>query len=277
MVSGRIIADGDPRTVMTMPPSAFRWYEAARRLGLDIDILRPGDSLNGYALVLAPSLPIVSEATEAAFAAADGVAVFGPRSGSKTRQVPPRRPAAGAAALAHPDAGDRSRLDASWRSKIRERRDQRSIGALARTYETDARVLARFADGWPVLVAEVAGITSACGPIRSLVFADELRRQEGRTFNRRAAGKRGLRRRGALIFAFNYGVEPWPAPFAAAPILGGPRRPAQLFRVADPGLSQSLGRTRGNETGLRYLPGHHQLGRKPSRREPIFLTGEVRR
>jgi len=29
-----------------------------------------------------------------------------------------------------------------------------------------------------------------------------------------------LRRRGDLVFAFNYGVEPWPSPFTAAPILG---------------------------------------------------------
>jgi len=29
-----------------------------------------------------------------------------------------------------------------------------------------------------------------------------------------------LRRRGDLIFAFNYGVEPWPSPFTAAPIVG---------------------------------------------------------
>ena len=29
-----------------------------------------------------------------------------------------------------------------------------------------------------------------------------------------------LRRRGDLLFAFNYGVEPWTAPFADKPILG---------------------------------------------------------
>jgi len=30
-----------------------------------------------------------------------------------------------------------------------------------------------------------------------------------------------LRRRGQFQFAFNYGAEPWPAPFAGAPLIGG--------------------------------------------------------
>lgn len=32
-----------------------------------------------------------------------------------------------------------------------------------------------------------------------------------------------LRRRGDLVLAFNYGTEPWPAPFAETPILGRSR------------------------------------------------------
>ncbi|MDE2446440.1 MAG: beta-galactosidase, partial [Alphaproteobacteria bacterium] len=72
----------------------FRWYEAVRRLGFDVDIVRPGQALAGYGLVLVPSLPVVSDAAEAAFKAADGVVLFGPRTGSKTRNyaIPPNLP-----------------------------------------------------------------------------------------------------------------------------------------------------------------------------------------
>ena len=62
-----------------------RWYEAVRRLGLDVDILAAGAELAGYALVLVPTLPHVGEAAAAAFARAEGCVLFGPRSGSKTR------------------------------------------------------------------------------------------------------------------------------------------------------------------------------------------------
>ena len=201
---------------------ALRWYEAARRLGLDIDILRPGDSLNGYALVLAPSLPIVSEATEAAFAAADGVAVFGPRSGSKTRQfsIPDGLPPGPLRSL----IPMRVIEVASTRPGVRKSVSGEISGGSERWLEhieTDARVLARFADGWPALVAEgrshYLGLWPDPAALSSLMSC--VARKAGLSTVALPEGVR-LRRRGDLVFAFNYGVEPWPAPFAAAPILG---------------------------------------------------------
>ena len=47
----------------------FRWYEAVRRLGLDVDFLQPGAALTGYKLVLVPTMPYVSDEAERAFAA----------------------------------------------------------------------------------------------------------------------------------------------------------------------------------------------------------------
>ena len=72
----------------------FRWYEAVRQLGLDVDFVRPGADLTGYKLVLVPTMPYVSDAAERAFAAADGVVLYGPRTGSKTRHhaIPPNLP-----------------------------------------------------------------------------------------------------------------------------------------------------------------------------------------
>ena len=70
------------------------FYTACRRLGQDLDIVRPGADLSGYQLVIMPSLPIISRSAEAALTAFDGSMIVGPRSGSKTRdmQIPNELP-----------------------------------------------------------------------------------------------------------------------------------------------------------------------------------------
>jgi beta-galactosidase len=64
---------------------AFQWYSGLRALGLDIDILSPDADLSAYALVVAPSLPILTEERVARLAASGARVLLGPRSGSKTR------------------------------------------------------------------------------------------------------------------------------------------------------------------------------------------------
>ena len=200
----------------------FRWYEAVRRLGLDVDIVRPGDRLEDYPLVLAPSLPIVSDAAEAAFAAADGVVVFGPRSGSKTRQfsIPDDLPPGALRAL----IPMRVIEVASMRPGIQLLVSGEVAGAAERWrehIETEAGVAARFADGGPALVAEgrrhylgfwpnAAALSSLMGWVANKAGLSTIALPEGVR----------LRRRGDLIFAFNYGLDAWSAPFASAPILG---------------------------------------------------------
>jgi beta-galactosidase len=68
---------------------SFEFYTALRSLGLDVDILPPDADLTGYSLVVAPSLPMVGETDR--LAASSAQILFGPRSGSKTRdfQIPP--------------------------------------------------------------------------------------------------------------------------------------------------------------------------------------------
>lgn len=63
---------------------AFEYYSLLRRLGLDIDIVRPEADLAGYALVVVPCLPICSDAFVASLASISAPVVFGPRAGSKT-------------------------------------------------------------------------------------------------------------------------------------------------------------------------------------------------
>ncbi len=69
----------------------FDWYQALRRLGLDVDVVRAGESLDGYALAVAPCLPIVAEAAAQAFARFGGVALFGPARARRPKSTPSRR------------------------------------------------------------------------------------------------------------------------------------------------------------------------------------------
>ena len=200
----------------------FRWYEAIRRLGLDVDVVRPGTSLEGYALVLAPSLPIVREASEAAFAAASGVLVFGPRTGSKTRDfaIPEGLPPGPLRDL----IPLRVIEVASMRPGVTRAVEGVITGVAERWWEhieTEANVLSQFVDGRPALVASGRAHYLGFWPDAATLAA----------MMRHFAHKAGLatvdlpeavrlRRRGDLLFAFNYGAEPWAAPFADQPILG---------------------------------------------------------
>ena len=66
----------------------FEIYAGLRRLGLDVDILPATADFSGYALVVAPVLPIVPDGLLEQLS--DAVVLFGPRSGSKTTdgQIP---------------------------------------------------------------------------------------------------------------------------------------------------------------------------------------------
>src|SRR5208337_3419632 len=204
------------------PELVFRWYEAIRRLGLDVDFVAPGVSLGDCRLVLAPSLPVVSEAAERAFAAATGIVAFGPRTGSKTSRfsIPQELP-----------PGPLQRL---LRSRVLEVSSMRPgvkvavTGAIAgqaerwrEVVETRAETLAAFADGAPALVASDKYHYLACWPdagaLGSLMAL--LCRKAGLSAIDLPEEAR-LRRRGDLTFAFNYGETPWPAPFAGDPLIG---------------------------------------------------------
>ncbi len=63
---------------------AFEFYTAARKLGLDVDIVEPGTALKGYSMVLVPCLPILSEKAVSALAEFEGPVLIGPRTGSKS-------------------------------------------------------------------------------------------------------------------------------------------------------------------------------------------------
>ena len=201
---------------------AFRWYEALRRLGLDVDVVAPGAALDTYRLVVVPTMLYVSDHAERAFAGASGIVLYGPRSGSRTRHhaIPGNLPPGPLANLVP--------MRVLEVSSMRPGMAQAVSGAVAgqavrwrEHIETEADVLARFVDGNPALIANGLHHYLACWPDEELLAATMtlLASKAGLAVTELPPPVR-LRRRGDLIFAFNYGDEPWTAPVAGRIVLG---------------------------------------------------------
>ena len=221
---------------------AFEMYSALRRLGLDVDIVPPDADFTGYRLVVAPSLPILDEATLADLAASGATVLFGPRTGSRTRD--------GHIPADLPPGLLQSRLPLKV-TRVESLRPGAGLGVedSSRTFEgrlwrevleTELPPLAIFADGgtawthfeswhylatWPkaalldLVIARVA--LEADLPVAAL--------EEGVR----------LRTRGDVRFAFNFAPESrrTPAPAGAHYLLGGPDLPPAglaAWRIAAP-------------------------------------------
>ncbi len=193
----------------------LRWYEAVRRLGLDVDIVSPGVSLAGYRLVLAPCLPVIEAATQDALEHSDAVLVFGPRSGSKSGDfsIPTDLPPGALRTLLPMTVTQVGSLPPGLRYPV----DGGLAGSVERWREwiecAEGDTIAAFPDGSPAILR--FGRRFYVGGWPDAALRDGIMR--------RAAGEAGLlaldlpdgirlRRRGDLTFAFNYGVRTWTAP-----------------------------------------------------------------
>ena len=72
----------------------FEFYSALRQLGLDVDIVPADAALDGYRMVVVPSLPILAPSLVDKLQQLHMPVLFGPRSGSRTRdcQIPDTLP-----------------------------------------------------------------------------------------------------------------------------------------------------------------------------------------
>lgn len=229
-----IIADDESHWLYSVQPQGrgfdlkklnLAFYTACRQLGQDVDVIRPGADLSPYALVLIPSLPIISEATEEALTAFEGQVIAGPRSGSKTRdlQIPEALPPGPLqtwlpikitqVSSLPPESG----AGMTWRNKVYP------VEVWQEDIESDLTPLGQFTGGggaiyrserwhylgfWP----DTAFLTDYI----EAVLADLDIKAE------RLPERLRLRRRGDLVFAFNTGTEPVrvPAPEGASFLLG---------------------------------------------------------
>jgi len=194
----------------------FEWYSAIRRLGFDVDIVPPGASLEGYALVLVPTLPIVSDAAVKSFEATGAQVAFGPRSGSKTAhfQIPQNLPPGPLQRLLGVKV---TRVESLAPNLVEELRWN------ARPYATrlwrehlefsGTGIQAQFGDQRPALVNTGRFHYLACVTDAPFLmdWFESLAKAAGLQPLRLPEGGR-LRRRGGLTFAFNSDPEPWKAP-----------------------------------------------------------------
>jgi beta-galactosidase len=202
----------------------FQFYSAVRQLGHDVDIVPPGASLKGYDLVLAPCLPHVSDAMAAALQAFKGVVLYGPRAGSKTRNlsIPHGLPPGELRGL----TGNRVLQVASLRPGLSDQVKGKVKGRAVkwREYvETDAQILATFENGDAALTVKNRQHYLAAWPDVQLLRTSMALVCKAAKLNTTALpeGVR-LRRRGSLHFAMNYGQKNWTIP-AGAKLLHGKR------------------------------------------------------
>jgi beta-galactosidase len=184
---------------------ALEFYAAARRCGWDVDIVPPYADLAGYAVVLVPSMPIVHDTFVQRAQASSAQIVFGPRSGSKDRNLhiaegmgpgplrallPLRVARVESLRPGHVEAG--THPVRRWLEHLES--------DLAPRAETAAGVgiwyhheRAHYLAAWPsesLLRAVLEDVGAAAG-LALLDLPDDLR----------------VRRRGDLVFAINYGPE----------------------------------------------------------------------
>lgn len=211
---------------------ALDWYSAVARLGVDVDFIGQHSDLSGYRLVLAPDLVIPDAEFVARLKASGAKVLFGPRSGSKTRDmhIPADLPPGPLAELLDfrvmrveslPDFhdepvlyGNASHPVTGWRELIGTSETvlatfegEHRTGSPAVIGNEKARYVATLARG--EFLSKLMGDTLDWAGVKSLPDLGDLR----------------LARRGRLHFAFNYGSTPATVPASdAATFLIGERK-----------------------------------------------------
>lgn len=184
----------------------FSFYTALRRLGLDVDILPANAALDGYAMVIAPSLPILSSELTERLVSLSIPVLFGPRSGSRTPdfQIPEGLPP-GNLRAAIPVTIPRVE---SLREGLVEQGDGFAVTRWFEHVESDMAPEERLTDGRGVVYASGSFRYLAAWPDEALL-ARVLRRMAGEaglvTVDLPADLR--LRRAGDVTFAFNYGPD----------------------------------------------------------------------
>jgi beta-galactosidase len=209
---------------------AFDYYEALRELGLNVDIVSGKADFSRYKLVVVPSLAVIDASLVTQIKGSSAQWVFGPRSGSKTREFAiPASLAPGALQDVLPiqvleveslrpslqpatAIGATNGIAVHWREHLR--------------VNGETRVEARFEDGWPAIVSHgrVRYVGAWLTHVLHRALLEQVAVDAGVQVQALPEGLR-LRRRGNVTFAFNFGevAVQVPAPPAATFVLGGHR------------------------------------------------------
>ncbi|CAM2147410.1 Beta-galactosidase [Pararobbsia alpina] len=220
---------------------AFEYYSALRSLGLDVDIISKDAPLDGYRLIVVPSLAVVDDAFVSRIAKSGAQVVFGPRTGSKTDSlaIPANLPVGPLASLLPLRVW---RVE-SMRPNATLPIDYHGRGGTARHWRefidlpADASVLSSYPDGGAAVLRH-----RNCVYLAS-IFDDQTTRAILRDAAT-AAGvptemlEEGVRvsRRAGLTFVFNYGETTYALPAGATVVFGDAQvapRQVTVFRAAN--------------------------------------------
>lgn len=182
------------------------FYSGLRRLGLDVDILHPDDSVTGRRLVVIPHLPVWPDSLSARLQESGAQVVVGPRAGSKTEHY-----AIPEGLLPH---GLRALIDCvvtrveSLRPGHVEQAGLFEVRRWLEHVDSPLRPLAATAGGHGVWFQQGAVQALTVWPCQSLLHAalGKAARAAGIATLDLPPGLR-LRRRGSLRFAINYEAE----------------------------------------------------------------------
>jgi beta-galactosidase len=215
--------------------ATFNCYSALRQLGLDIDIIAPGASLDGYALCVIPCLPIVPEALVAELSRFTGQVVIGPRSGSRDADfaIPPELPPGPLQAVF---PGKVARVE-SLRPGLTHPGDGWEIARWLEQVETDAEAELTALDGTVTVWrhGQVRYLAAWPEPALAGQVLERATRDAGLVMHRLADGLR-LRRAGERTFAFNYATtaSALPDSVTGTLVLGGRDLQPAGVTVLDP-------------------------------------------
>ncbi|KAI3396640.1 hypothetical protein diail_11817 [Diaporthe ilicicola] len=214
----------------------YAFYSALRRLGLSIDVIGPEQSLEGYKMVVVPSMPIIPDAFNTLLASYAGPVVFGPRSAALTANfsyAPGMQPSQGALRDRLPmqvtrvetppeyansgvSYGGANYSISYWEEWVScERQNATSTAAVTSTskHRAGKPMACASADSWHYLGFNppVDFLVAYLGDVAADASINDLTGKAASKDNDLGSSLR-LLRRGNLLWAFNYGTETVAAP-----------------------------------------------------------------
>ena len=212
------------------------FYSACRRLGLDVDVLRPGSDVSDYTLLLIPSLPLLSGSMIDTLAAYEGSVIVGPRSGAKTRemQTPPDLPPGTLQTWLPLKVIQVGSLPPGAEGSVVWRNKYYPLSVWHEDVQSDLEPEGRFANGGGAVYRSGTWHYLAFWPDETFLLDYlETALEDLGVETMRLPDPLRLRRLGDLTFAFNSGPETLetPAPADAEFLLGGAELPPREVAI----------------------------------------------
>jgi beta-galactosidase len=202
------------------------YYSALRELGVNIDFISVDSDFTPYAIIVAPSLPIVDQAFVDKCKASGAQFIFGPRAGAKTPEFgyPTSLPPGLLQQLIPIRMLSVETLRADCTGGLSWNNQQYQSGSWREQLDAaETAVLARYEDNQPAIVTQDR--FTYLGTLTDRDFLLDFFQQQCQQANiatYRFGPDIRVSRRGDLLFAFNYSDQPQKLPLdaSAEPILG---------------------------------------------------------